>query len=197
MRPLRLARQALPRLALPRLALAGLALASALALGPACSGKDPYNPGQTLGIFHVTGKLTSNACAGPGGAPDPWEFEVKLSRDGTTLYWIQGGLPVQGHLDAKNHALLQSSGTTELRAGNTQAKVSGCSLTRTDSLDATLGKDSPVTTFTGSLSYAYTPTAESDCSDQLAVAGGGWASLPCDIAYTITATKTDKTKLTY
>ena len=174
-----------------------LSLASAVALAPGCSGKDPYNPGQPLGVFHVTGKLTSNACVGAGGAPDPWEFDVKLNRDGSTLYWIQGGLPVKGTIDASQHALLQSSGTTELRAADAKNKVSGCALTRTDSLNATLGAGDAPTTFTGSLDYAYNPTPESDCSDQLAVAGGGWASLPCNMAYTLTAKKSDKTTLTY
>jgi len=175
----------------PSRLVSGLAfLPLTVAVGIGCSGKDPYNPGQAIGVFHVTGKLTSNGCAGPGGAPDPWEFDVKLNRDGATLYWIQGGLPVQGRLDASNHALLQSSGTTQITAADAKNNVSGCSLTRTDSLDATLGTDTPVTTFSGALSYSFTPTSDSDCSAQLAVAGGGWAALPCDIAYTITATKT-------
>ena len=172
-----------------------LATAASLALAGGCSGKDLRNPGTPLGVFHVVGKLTTNGCVAAGGAPDPWEFDVKLNRDVTTLYWIQGDLPVQGRLDAKHHALMQSSATTQVRAADAKAKTNGCAMTRNDSLDATLASADPVTSFTGTLTYSFTPTADSDCSDQLAVAGGSWANLPCDMGYTLTATKTDKTTL--
>jgi hypothetical protein len=158
-----------------------------------CSGKDPYNPGTSLGVFHVEGKLTTNACAAPDQVPDPWEFDVKLSQDGSTLYWIQGGLPVQGHLDASSHTTLTSSGTTDLRPGD--AGVSGCSLTREDTLDARFA-GSPFVAFEGTLTYAFSATSDSDCSDQLAQAGGGFSILPCQVVYSIRGAKTDKTTIT-
>ena len=63
---------------------------------PACSGKDPYNPGTPLGTFHVTANLTQSSC---GPVPDPWEFDVRLSHEGTTLFWVQGGAPISGIVD--------------------------------------------------------------------------------------------------
>src|SRR5215472_19044405 len=66
------------------LALPVLAIAS-------CSGKDPLNPGTPIGTFRVDGKLVSNACGAAESAPDPWEFDVKLSRDHGTVYLVQGG----------------------------------------------------------------------------------------------------------
>jgi hypothetical protein len=160
-----------------------------------CSGKDPYNPGTPLGVFHITGKLTANACAAADQVPDPWEFDVKLSRDGSTVYWIQGGLPVQGHLDTSSHATLTSIGTTEIRPADPKTGASGCTLQRADALDATFAGD-PVNAFQGTLAYAFSPTSDSDCSDQLAQAGGGFSTLPCQVAYAVTAVKTDKTTIT-
>jgi hypothetical protein len=164
----------------------------ALAPAPACSGKDPYNPGTPIGVFHVTGALVGNACAAADQVPNPWEFDVKLSRDGSTLYWIQGGLPVQGHLDAASHTTMASQTSQQLRAPNPKSGASGCTLTRDDALDATLGSE-PVTSFSGALTYTFRATSDSDCSDQLAVNGGGFTNLPCEVSYTLSAAKTTST----
>ena len=144
----------------------------------------------------MTGKLASNACVAPGGAPDPWEFDVKLSRDGSTLYWIQGGLPVQGTLDASHHTTMSSTASNQVTAPDPKNNVSGCSMQRDDALDVTLTADPP-TGFAGTLGYTFSATDGSDCSGQLAVAGGGWTNLPCQLSYTLAAVKTDKTTLTY
>jgi hypothetical protein len=88
-----------------RIAVALLSLGAAGVLA-ACFGTDPYNPGTALGTFHVVGKLTANTCGASGTAPDPWEFDIKLSRDHGTLYWIQGDAPVQGTLDAHAHTTM-------------------------------------------------------------------------------------------
>ena len=156
----------------------------------ACLGKDPYNPGMPLGTFHVVGKLQSNSCGGT--APDPWEFDVKLSRDKATLYWIQGGVPVQGTLDTKAHTTMISQGTTVVR--DVDAALGKCALTRSDLLDTTLTTDpsdpNGASAFVGTLAYTFGQTDDSDCSDQLTMAGGGFDALPCTARYSITGTRT-------
>jgi hypothetical protein len=154
-----------------------------------CTGKDPYNPGTPIGAFHIVGKLKAQNCGPAGSAPDPWEFDVKLSKDGSTLYWIQGGVPVSGTLDGNSHTTMTSSGTTTVHAIDAGPR---CAIVRSDTLDLTLGPE-PVTTAAGALSYAFAPTDDSDCTDQLADSGGGFSVLPCAVGYAITATKTDKT----
>jgi hypothetical protein len=166
------------------------ALAPVALLLTACTGKDPYNPGTPIGTFHVTGTLAKNECTS-APLPSPWDFDVKLSRDGTTLYWIQGGLPVQGHLDATSHTTMSSSDSRELRAADPQHNIPTCTVRRDDTLDATLGPD-PVASFTGALGYTFTPTDDSDCSDQLESSGGGFTVFPCGVSYAITGTKVDR-----
>ena len=171
-----------------------LVLAAMLVASAACSGKDPYNPGTPMGTFNVQGKLTTNSCGDAGSAPDPWAFDVKLSRDASTLYWLQGGPPVSGVLDASTHATLKSSDTRTVHAANPRSGVSFCAMTRDDILDATL---SPAGTgnadaFNGSLTYRFTPTEDSDCSDQMAGSGGEFAALPCEVKYDLAALHTDK-----
>jgi hypothetical protein len=161
-----------------------------LALLAACTGKDPYNPGTTIGTFAVTGTLAKNTCSS-APLPNPWDFDVKLSRDGSTLYWIQGGLPVQGHLDGASHTTMTSSDSRDLRAADPQHKIPACTVRRDDTLDATLGPD-PVASFNGALGYTFTPTDDSDCSDQLESSGGGFSTFPCEVSYTLSGTKVDR-----
>ena len=169
-----------------------LAVAGALVLlmVSACTGKDPYNPGTAMGSFDVTGKLVANGCGTAGTAPDPWTFRVKLARDPSTLYWIQGDVPVSGILDARTHAKLLATATTIARKPDAQHGVSGCAIQRDDTVEATLGgltSEGKVDTFTGSLAYKFSASADSDCSDQ--VSGGGFTALPCSVAYEIRAVR--------
>lgn len=156
-------------------------------------GKDPYNPGTPLGTFHVTGKLTQSQCG--GDLPNPWEFDVKLGRDQSTLYWIQGSVPVQGTLDASGHLSMTDASSTMIHGAS--KNQGACSITRTDTLNAALPgatadagavvDESDVTSFSGALSYAYTIDDGSDCADQI---GTTFAALPCIVAYDVTATRT-------
>ena len=62
---------------------------------------------------------------------------------------------------------------------------------------STLTAGDPPDRLRGSLVYMFSATDGSDCTDQLAVAGGGLTNLPCQLSYTLAAVKTDKTTLTY
>src|SRR5262249_23665202 len=110
----------------------------------------------------------------------------KLSRDATSLYWIQGDIPVSGILDGRSHdhAAMRSTSSETIRPPSPKGNVPGCTIVRADALDATLGGD-PVTTFSGSLAYTFSATADSDCTDQLAASGGGYETLPCTVNYTL------------
>lgn len=162
---------------------------------PACSGKDPYKPGDAIGTFHVTGKLVSTTC---GATPDPWEFDVRLRHDATTIFWVQGDAPVSGKLDVNAHVAFHATDTHMVRAADAKLRTPACVVTRDDGLDVTLAEDgqarlsdpSKATTFGGYLVYRFTPTADSDCSDQLADTGGDFAALPCEVRYDVTALRT-------
>jgi hypothetical protein len=158
----------------------------------ACSGTEPYEPGTAVGTFAVTGTLKTNTC-GPGQAPNPWTFSVKLDTDPGTLYWIQGSLPVTGTLSAANVAALTS--TSSQASYSADSSVPLCAIDRTDTLSATLVPDPTIaheySSFTGTLSYAFAQdSASSDCSGALADNGGAYAALPCSVSYTLSATRT-------
>lgn len=167
------------------LRLPGLLFAAALVV--ACTGTDRYRPGTSLGTFKVDGKLTANTCSKPGEVPDPWTFQVDLGRDPGVLYWIQGGAPVNGRLDATGHATMSVEGITEVRKA--QGKLAGCTLSRIDDFDGTIPTTGEVTDFKGTLGYRYA-VVDGDCQDLIAENGGGFQALPCAIRYDVVGTRT-------
>jgi hypothetical protein len=171
---------------------AALAALTAACVG-ACIGKDPYSPGTGLGTFHVTAKLVATSC---GQAPDPWEFDVKLATDPGTLYWIQGDVPVTGKLDGTTHEASMME-TTTVPVVTDKAGNHACILERDDAFSATLTPDTAAdkpgaySAFSGKLSYTFkVGDGSTDCSTQLASSGGPYPTLPCSVAYTLTATRT-------
>ena len=174
----------------------GLFLAATAVTLLACTGKDPYAPGTSLGTFHVDATLASSSC---GTAPNPWAFDVRLAHDGATLFWIQGGAPIEGKLDGVTRkASLSAMTESTVRAADARAKVAACVLTREDALEvelvdasgATLASAPGATSFRGTLTYRFAPAAGADCSDQIAAAGGGYDALPCAVTYGVTAVRT-------
>lgn len=156
----------------------------------ACFGKDPYNPGTPLGNFQVDGKLKANACGDSLGAPKDWQFAVKLSEDPHVLYWVQGGLPVQGTLDAQSHATMKSTSSQVVHDVDSGAAY--CAIDRDDALDITLAPDQ--TSFTATLTYTFHMGDGSACDDQLAASGGPYATLPCSVTYALTGQKSAAAK---
>jgi hypothetical protein len=138
-------------------------------------------PGTQLGIFKVTGTSTTNTCG--LGAPDPWTFDARLSRSGSTVYWswMDGTAPLTGPVDAQSHVSIQDT-----QAGNvdgTDASLGPCTLQRSDDLELALAGSS----FTGSIGYSFAPASGADCSDQLVASGGSFEALPCSVTYSVTA----------
>lgn len=190
-----------PRWQAPR-ALVVTFLAGALAFTAAgCTGKDPYAPGETLGTWSVTGALVSTTC---GATPNPWQFDVKLRHEDTTVYWVQGGAPISGRIDPAARATLKASDVRTVREANAKTKTAACTMAREDVVDLTL---SPVTTpsttttattvdlstatsFKGTLSYRFSVSEGSMCDDQLTESGGDFDALPCEVKYTLEARRT-------
>jgi hypothetical protein len=143
-------------------------------------------PGTMLGTYRVTAQSETNSCN--LAAPNPWQFDVQMSQDGSLLYWswMDGSPALSGTL----------SGTSATIVAGQQANVDGidggfgpCTMQRQDNLQVNLGTGMPPSAFTGTISYVFSVTAGSDCSDQLAASGGQYAALPCTLEYTTTATR--------
>lgn len=173
------------RLASPRFA----ALAAPLALGlSACGPQDQPMPGTGLGTFALTAKLATNTCGAGTKAPDPWTFDVALSRDGSTLYWRQSGAQVSGTLDGAGNATI--AGSMSGAGAGPDGKATSCTMTRADSISVALGAAAQPTSFTGTIGFRFTADGSPECSLQLSAYGGSYDALPCETGYSFTATRT-------
>ncbi len=151
---------------------------------------DAKIPGEELGTYRVVATLGSSSC-GPDalGAPDVWEFDVRLSRDDPDLYWLNGEEPVYGTLAADG---LSFSFDTETRITLQEPRNGrgGCVIVRSDRASGRLeGSALDVPAFAGELRYGYSARAGSDCTEWLGLEGG-FATLPCSIDYDIPAVRT-------
>jgi hypothetical protein len=148
---------------------------------------DQALPGTMLGTFAVSGKPTANTCGAGLEAPDPWNFHVQLSKSGTTLHWgwIDGKPPVSGTLDAARTATISASQISNVDG---TAKGAGtCDMRRTDTLTVTLDEDERA--FHGTLAYEFRQVDGAVCENQLAAQGGQYATLPCSVTYSMSATE--------
>lgn len=159
-----------------------LALGLVAALPLAACSATPL-PGTQLGTFKVVAKAKDNSCG--LGAPDPWTFDVQLSRSGSTLYWswMDGSPLMSGTLDSSSHASITTTQTGNVDA--TDASLGPCTMQRSDDLEVDLPAAQGAS-FTGTLGYSFTAATGADCNDQLAAAGGQFEAIPCAVSYTMT-----------
>lgn len=143
-------------------------------------------PGSVLGTYKVVGQSQNNTCG--LGAPNPWTFDVQLSLQQQTLYWdwMDGSPLLSGALTQSQSTLTQSA---TVNADSTDAGLGPCNLQTTSSFALTLGSGVPPGSFTGTMSYTYTPASGATCSDVLTASGGMYDALPCSLTYTVTATR--------
>lgn len=143
-------------------------------------------PGTLLGTYKVTAQSTSNTCG--LDAPDPWAFDVQVSLQGDTVYWswLDGSALLSGTESGSSASL-----TSEIEADvdATDAGPGPCTMMRTDTIDVTMAAGAQPASFTGTIGYAFSTVAGSNCGDQLTSAGGQYDAIPCSIAYTMTAAR--------
>ncbi len=141
--------------------------------------QDPKSPGEVLGFFAVDGILTEDTCgAASVGAPDQWSFEVKLSRDRGTLYWLNGREAIVGDIDESG--AFAFSTRLEQVLSMPRGAFDGCTLVRSDSARGALS--SSAASLRAELIYAFSAKRGSDCSEAQG-ADGLPLPLPCSVSY--------------
>lgn len=155
--------------------------AVSLVAATGCSGAFAKGDGQAfgddLGRFHVLARLDSSTC-GPAAldTPEKWEFDVILSRSEPHIYWNTGADAVQGDLDGTRFSF---ESETVANGGGDGGGV--CTIVRRDSASGELDDAKAAKAFQGSLSYRFAAAGRADCSE--AMLEGGFATLPCSLAY--------------
>jgi hypothetical protein len=153
-------------------------------------GQDAHEPGERLGTFHATGNLTSDTCQAPLlGVTSQWQFDVKLSREADTLYWLNGEEAIPGTIasDGTNFDF-QSGVDVTLQAA--QGAQPGCIILRSDTANGVLSSSTTdVSSFSVDMSFGYAAEAGTECAGWVGVQGG-FSALPCSVSYSLTAERT-------
>jgi hypothetical protein len=144
--------------------------------------QDPHQPGEALGFFSVTGKLGDDTCGAESlSAPATWSFQVKLSREGTTLYWLNGREAIVGDIDKSGSFAFETH--LDLPLAEKHGAAKGCTIVRSDSASGALATSQD--SLRGKLSYAYAATTDSDCSEFATGTSGLPLALPCSMTYAL------------
>jgi hypothetical protein len=150
-------------------------------------------PGELLGDYAVVGRLETNDCGeGALGSTDRWDFDVRLSRQGSELFWGNGREVITGAIaDDRRHFTFEA--TVAVAITEPKGQQPGCTVRRTDRADGELhGIDDDVAGFDGTLSYSFTEADDADCS-ALTEAPDGVSALPCSMTYALVAERDDET----
>jgi len=143
-----------------------------------------HEPGTSLGTYAVTGTLKTQTCGASmqSQIEDPWKFDVRLSRSGHTLFWLQAAAPpISGVVDPSGNVTMTTTQTYDL---STNDAGTGCSVLRTDTFKAALGTAADPTDFTGTIAYHYELAQGAVCGGLLA---GQFDVVPCDVSYDLKA----------
>ena len=154
--------------------------------------RNPYEPGEALGTFHVAAKQTQNDCgAGALGAAAAWEFDVKLAWEGDSVFWDSGGQVIVGTLSADRSSFeIVTDVVIDMRTAADAGKLP-CSMDRHDVAKGTIVPEGDgVASFGGTLSYAFASTAGSSCGDLVASETPVLAAIPCSMTYSFSAPRT-------
>lgn len=163
-------------------------LSSCLAFGciapseQALDDQDPHQPGDLLGSYAITGKIRDDSCGAPTSlnAPERWSFEVKLSRLGGTLYWLNGREAIIGDIDKAGRFAFESR--VDVKLTEPRGAARGCTIVRRDAASGSLSESHA--SLSGVLTYAYDEASGSDCSGVIG-ADGSPLLLPCRLSYAL------------
>lgn len=134
-------------------------------------------------MFQVTGKLAHDDCGAESlNAPSKWSFHVKLSREGDTLYWLNGREAIVGDIDKSGAFSFETH--LDLPMSEAHGAVKGCTIVRSDR--ATGDVDSSLS---ATLTYAYAAKAGSECETLPLGVNGLPLALPCTLSYSLSGDK--------
>jgi hypothetical protein len=155
--------------------------------GGGSTGEGPAVTGS-LGTFDVDAKLTGTSCGvGALGMANEWTFVVGIGRDDMTgvCTWDVGGGPIAGTCNGSD-MLFDASLIIDMRKGD-DGTHPACSIQRSDAAAASLDDPKAPTKLSGTLTYTFTPTHNSNCADLYVGQSAKFLTLPCVAQYSLSA----------
>lgn len=162
----------------------------ALLLGCSAPDEAEYDgkvPGEPLGAYLVTARLTDDECgADLLGAEDPWRFSVRLSRSVDVLYWLNGREAIVGTIDEAGETF-QFSTRVDVPLSPPGRGAAGCVVSRFDRAQGKVRfSDRQVAGLEGELEFEYNEKSGTECLEIIGVPGG-FNRLPCRLRYSVIA----------
>lgn len=169
----------------------------------------PADEGALLGRFHVVATRASSTC-GPQSMNflPRFEYGVELRvRDGAVRWVPQGATTVTGVWDASARVFrVLLEGDTVAWQPDVRRQIAGCTLRRTDVIEGSVVLDDPdagpsqdagvdagsqslARSFSGSETVVFGAVSGGDCNPLLGASEGQFSALPCEVRYTLEATR--------
>lgn len=139
-------------------------------------------------LFNVTATLSESTCGtGAADAQDSWDFQIRLSKEDSTLTWVMVTQQTEAEGVIGDDTFSVSHAETVEVTPATQLAL-GCSVRRHDNYSGsvTLSKASVIEKLKGQLTFKYTEATGYDC-DALIGTSDGFQDLPCEVTYDFTA----------
>ncbi len=164
--------------------------------GSGTTGGSTTNVQGSFGAFTASLTLSQTTCGqGALGMPNDWSMTVGLGVDRAgACTWDVGSGPVEGSCAG---AMMAFAGkiVIDMRQGG-DGTLPACSIERDDAANLTLDNTSAPTSFSGTLSYTFTPTSNSDCADLYLGSNPDFATLPCTVQYGLSGNKASSSSTT-
>lgn len=146
--------------------------------------QDPHSPGEALGFYSLAGQLSDDSCGAETlGAPEKWSFDVKLSRDGSTLYWLNGREGIVGDIDKSGGFSFETR--IDVPLSESRGAVKGCTIERRDAATGSLSESQDSLTL--KLTYSYSQKSGTNCEEFVGVQAPtpNPLPLPCNMTYSL------------
>ena len=180
----------------------GLVLVHSLASW-GCVPNDEGVPGDSQGSHLWQGALSENTC-GPSAVPADAEIEmrVQLRRDGALGVWRRPGSPLMlGSVESDESWRLNFATTVNVYEYDPLTGRGPCSFEQVETLrfapieaddaDDVDDESEDGVRYSGTSVTRWYPSPGSDCSASLAIVGGPFFDLPCEVEYAIQSTPID------
>jgi len=139
-------------------------------------------------LFEVKASLADSTCGtGALDAKDDWSFEVRLTKDGSTLTWydVDSGATLVGSIGDGEFSVSDANNYVVTAASDYSL---GCTVRRHDKYSGDAGLDSSgdLTGLDGEMVFEYSQATGYDCDSMIGTTDG-FDDLPCEIDYTFVA----------
>lgn len=151
-------------------------------------------PGASEGSHRFEGILLENTCGATAvPAQELIEMDVQLRRDSTLAVWRPQSSPMLlGTISDAGDWRIRIASTVGITGADPLTGAPGCSLDQVETIQFAADPESDAPRYVGTTRVQFVPTLGSNCANTLAIVGGPFAELPCELEYELTSEPIDE-----